>query len=200
MKICYIGDALSIHTQRWAVEFAQRGHEVHLISKKGADLPGIQLHLLETNSAKNASGHRDSGVVSWKSIVRSAVRSVAKVNDSLYRKAAQVCGYYSWVAGDLAIARQCKEIVKAIRPDILHGHFLTRYAFYAACTGYKPLVVSPWGSDVFVNARETLVGRMYCKFTIRRANIVTAESKTMETALLSLGAPENQDSVFSMGD
>ena len=32
MRICYVANAASIHTQRWLNYFAQRGHEVHLIS------------------------------------------------------------------------------------------------------------------------------------------------------------------------
>ena len=47
MKICYLADAESIHTQRWVRYFAHRGHEVHLISKKsGCSLQGVELHLL----------------------------------------------------------------------------------------------------------------------------------------------------------
>jgi len=32
MKICYVADGISIHTQRWVNHFAKKGHEVHLIS------------------------------------------------------------------------------------------------------------------------------------------------------------------------
>ena len=32
MKICYVADGISIHTQRWVNYFASKGHEVHLIS------------------------------------------------------------------------------------------------------------------------------------------------------------------------
>ena len=32
MRICYIGSVKSMHMQRWVDYFAQRGHEVHVIS------------------------------------------------------------------------------------------------------------------------------------------------------------------------
>jgi glycosyltransferase involved in cell wall biosynthesis len=32
MKICYVGSAASIHTERWVEYFAEKGHEVHWIS------------------------------------------------------------------------------------------------------------------------------------------------------------------------
>ncbi len=37
MKICYIADAASIHTQKWVGYFAEAGHEVHLISITSAE-------------------------------------------------------------------------------------------------------------------------------------------------------------------
>ncbi|MBN1692634.1 MAG: glycosyltransferase family 4 protein [Dehalococcoidales bacterium] len=49
MKICYIADGSSIHTQRWINYFAARGHETHLIYWKTR--PGyhqnVDIHLLK---------------------------------------------------------------------------------------------------------------------------------------------------------
>lgn len=50
MKICYLADAESVHTQKWVKYFADQGHEVHLISRRcfgGANLSGVELHLLK---------------------------------------------------------------------------------------------------------------------------------------------------------
>ena len=50
MKIGFIGDAQSIHIQRWVNWFADRGHEVHLISFKSCtNLKNIKLHVIKTN-------------------------------------------------------------------------------------------------------------------------------------------------------
>lgn len=48
MKICYIADATSIHTQRWVDYFSKKGHDVHLISylEPKFSLPGITLHIV----------------------------------------------------------------------------------------------------------------------------------------------------------
>src|SRR4030065_2301320 len=49
MRICYIADGSSTHTQRWLNSFAAKGHEVHLIYWKTR--PGyhenIRIHLLK---------------------------------------------------------------------------------------------------------------------------------------------------------
>jgi len=44
MKICVMSNALGVHTQRWARAYAERGHEVHLLSIRKADIPGVKVH------------------------------------------------------------------------------------------------------------------------------------------------------------
>jgi len=49
MRICFLADAGSIHTQRWAEYFSNRGHEVHLVSFRSFgrnDIRSLELHLL----------------------------------------------------------------------------------------------------------------------------------------------------------
>ena len=48
MKICYIADAADIHTQKWVTYFADKGHEVHLLSFQSSYVPinGVHLHIL----------------------------------------------------------------------------------------------------------------------------------------------------------
>ncbi len=47
MKICYLASAKSIHVKRWAQYFAQRGHEVHVISLMPSDTDSIKTYVLE---------------------------------------------------------------------------------------------------------------------------------------------------------
>ncbi len=49
MRICYIAEAASIHTQKWVKYFADKGHNVHLISARpfGANhVQHVNLHVL----------------------------------------------------------------------------------------------------------------------------------------------------------
>ena len=48
LKLCYIGDAKSVHLMKWASEFLNRGYEVHIISDfslKGLD--GVKFHKID---------------------------------------------------------------------------------------------------------------------------------------------------------
>ncbi|UCE06695.1 MAG: glycosyltransferase family 4 protein [bacterium] len=44
MKICFISEAKSIHTQRWTEGLAKTGCDLHLISSSVADIPNVTLH------------------------------------------------------------------------------------------------------------------------------------------------------------
>lgn len=43
MKICYIGDAASVHTHRWVKFFADAGHDVTLLSRNKKNVPGERI-------------------------------------------------------------------------------------------------------------------------------------------------------------
>lgn len=44
MKICLIGNAQAVHLQRWAGAYADRGHDVHVVSIRACDMPNITVH------------------------------------------------------------------------------------------------------------------------------------------------------------
>ena len=48
VRLCFIADAGSIHTQKWVNYFARKGHEIHLISRRAGQgyIEGVKLYLL----------------------------------------------------------------------------------------------------------------------------------------------------------
>ena len=45
MRICYVADAASVHTQKWAAHFA-REHDVHVLSFRDSPIPGARVYHL----------------------------------------------------------------------------------------------------------------------------------------------------------
>ena len=136
MRICYVADGTSIHTQRWLNYFARQGHDVHLICWKvmpGYD-DGIRIHMLTRFLPK-----------AW---------PVSKYLSAVL-----------WVF-------QTRRLVKKLRPDIVDGHYLTVYGFLAACSGFRPLVVTSWGSDVLVQPTQHRLARFAVRLALKRADII----------------------------
>lgn len=46
IRLCYLANAASVHTQRWATHFARRGFDVHIVSFHHAEIPGISVYRL----------------------------------------------------------------------------------------------------------------------------------------------------------
>jgi glycosyltransferase involved in cell wall biosynthesis len=76
-------------------------------------------------------------------------------------------------------------LLHRLRPDLVHGHWLPGFAFFAAVAGAKPLVAMAWGSDVFRARRAQTVAN---RVTLRRAALAMADSEALLEALVALGA------------
>ncbi len=91
-------------------------------------------------------------------------------------------------------------LVKKIKPDIVHAHFITKFGFHGALLGFHPLVMSAWGSDVLVIPRNSKLLWYFTKFSLRKADLIYAVSKDMETKIVSsFGIPNNCVKVVPFG-
>lgn len=78
MKICYIADGSSIHTQRWINYFAGKGHEIHLIYWKirpGYDKT-VRIHLLKRFAPKIWPITRYFSFLRWIFQIRKLVKEI----------------------------------------------------------------------------------------------------------------------------
>jgi len=136
MKICYVADGASIHTQRWVNYFAGKGHETHLICWKV--MPGyednVNIHLLTRLAPKI-----------W--------------------TISQYLSFLFWIV-------QIRRLINRIKPDIVDGHFITVYGFLAACSGFHPLVVSAWGSDMLVQPKRNPLLKFIARYSLNKADII----------------------------
>ena len=51
----------------------------------------------------------------------------------------------------LPVLNRIKRLIKYVNPDILHAHSAGGYAWLGMLTGFHPLIVTPWGSDVLID-------------------------------------------------
>ena len=72
---------------------------------------------------------------------------------------------------------QMKKLVRKIKPDILNAHYITNGGFIAALSGFHPLIVSAWGSDVFVDPFVSSANRYRVRFALNKADLVTTTAQ-----------------------
>lgn len=99
-------------------------------------------------------------------------------------------GNWPWFAALPRVRRLAAELA----PDIVHGHYITSYGLWAAACRRRPVVLTGWGSDILVTPRRSRLARIVTGWTLRRADLVTADSQDMldEIARYRLRAPLHQ--------
>lgn len=84
-------------------------------------------------------------------------------------------GVLGWIRRLIEVRR----VVREVNPDIVHGHYITSYGFWAAISGIRPLVLTAWGSDILVTPKKSWLMRALVCWTLSRADIITADSVDM---------------------
>lgn len=95
--------------------------------------------------------------------------------------------------------RAARHIVRHVQPDVLHAHYLTRYGWLAAASGFQPLVVTAWGTDAYVDPQRSRVSRLLTGLALRRAGLVTADAADLRERLITLGARAERAEVVQWG-
>jgi glycosyltransferase involved in cell wall biosynthesis len=149
MKICYLGNAASIHVARWASYFAEHGGKVDLITWHPP--------------AKNSGIHPDVVV------------------HRIFFPPHYIARYGAL----LEIIR----LIRKIHPDIIHAHYISHFGIlaglYARLSGFKPIVLTAWGSDILVDAKG--LKKWLVKYALKNADCITCDGSNLREALIELG-------------
>jgi glycosyltransferase involved in cell wall biosynthesis len=72
--------------------------------------------------------------------------------------------------------------------DVIHGHYLLPYGFWAALGARRPLVVSPWGTDILVDAQKggRDLRRAHAALSAADAIVVNSEANARAARLLGV--------------
>jgi len=95
--------------------------------------------------------------------------------------------------------RAVRRIVRAARPDVVHVHSLGTYALLAFGVPFGvPMVSTPWGSDIILDAngwwRRAIVQR-----TLGRSAFCTSDAQHMRPRLAALGVDASRVHIINFG-
>lgn len=158
MRILYIADSTSIHTQRWLRYFADRGYDIYLITigVKRQTLPYVH-HVMNFDR------------------------------------------FYYGSPSFISTLFKTRRLIRSIRPDILHAHFVHQYGWLGALSGFHPFVLTGWGTDILElpHASRFKIGKWLTQYALKRADAVTVTSKAAQREAAALGAlPQKLKVIF----
>lgn len=102
------------------------------------------------------------------------------------------------LAPTLHARRTLRRLLARIEPDVVHGHALKRYGWQVGVAGWHPYVISTWGSDVLLPPAGPQA-RFWNRWTMSRADLVTAVSPYMRDAAIRAGARAERVALVHFG-
>jgi glycosyltransferase involved in cell wall biosynthesis len=79
-----------------------------------------------------------------------------------------------------------KQLIRKIKPDILHIHSVGTYGVIGAFANFHPMIATAWGSDVLI-AGKSIIKRPLVKFVLRNADLITCDADHMIDNMVKLG-------------
>ena len=157
MKLATLANASVVHTRRWVEHFRARGHDVRVFSlQPGWTEPGAG-GLGRAFAAAGAAGGADS-----------MIRLPALPLPGVLRY-------------PLSVPRLRRELER-FRPDVVDAHFVPNYGLMGALSGFRPLSVAAWGSDLLVTASAgALLQNARARFVLERAALVLCDAARSST-------------------
>ncbi len=75
--------------------------------------------------------------------------------------------------------RALKKIITKIKPDVMNIHYATGYGLLGRLTGFKPCLLSVWGSDVYDFPEKSFFHQMVLKSNLDSATAIASTSTSM---------------------
>ena len=91
-------------------------------------------------------------------------------------------------------------LVRKLKPDIIHAHFISKFGFHAAFLGRHPVVMSAWGDDILIIPYWSKFLWYFTKISLKRADMIYAVSEDMAGKIISnFGISANDVEVVPFG-
>jgi len=152
MKILILSDANSPHTMKWALSLKALGLNIYIFS-----LFRPQEYILLTYNQKQIPVYHAN---MQEAVTRNRTANLSKLK-------------YLFALPNL------NRILKNIKPDLIHAHYASSYGVLGMLSGYKPFVLSVWGSDVYEFPQKNKVFLWLIRRVLSRADKILSTSRSM---------------------
>lgn len=98
-----------------------------------------------------------------------------------------------------SLLKDIRQILQAIRPELVLAGPLQRSALLIALTGYKPLVSMSWGYDLIYDARRNALWSWMTRYTLSKSTVMVGDCKTIRNLAIGYGMPAERIVTFPWG-
>jgi len=165
MRLALIADGRAEHVRRWVRYLTDAGDDLLILSTHRC------LPMSGVNMAVLPGVFRTRGLLVTQPDARPSVNRAAVAVASLgLGKGAQYIWQQVKTVDVTWQGRAARKLLAAFRPDLVHAFRLQTEGYVAALAGWRPFVISTWGSDFIWFARKYPVHRFLTRSALRRAD------------------------------
>lgn len=156
-RILFLADIDSAHTRKWAVSLHQRENQIGIFSTRKST----------THWYKDFPG-------------------IAVFDSNGFGKE-KFSGSDAGKLDYLKLLPSLKKVIAEFKPQLVHAHYATSYGLLGVRSGFHPLIISVWGSDVYEFPKKSFIHRFIVKRNLRKADAVFSTSEVMNAEVKKLG-------------
>jgi len=90
-------------------------------------------------------------------------------------------------------------LVRKIKPDIIHGHYIKTYGYLAIASRFHPAVLTAWGSDILINFNNKYLYKYLTQDALKRADLITCDAEHMRNSMIELGTKPDKIHFINFG-
>lgn len=94
---------------------------------------------------------------------------------------------------------QVRRLINKIKPDVIHVHYLETNAFLAISTGFHPVVLTAWGSDILIVPKKSRLQKFLTQYALKRAELITCSGENLKEEMIRLGADHDKIRIIQHG-
>jgi glycosyltransferase involved in cell wall biosynthesis len=149
-RILFLSDIDSSHTRKWAVSLSQRGYEIGIFSLRISESKWFESYP-----------------------VIHVFDSDGFISDKFHKSTSSKISYLKTIP-------VLKKVIHDFQPDIVHAHYATSYGLLGARSGFHPLIISVWGTDIFEFPKKSILHRLFVFNNLKKADFIFSTSEIMK--------------------
>lgn len=98
-----------------------------------------------------------------------------------------------------ALLASLRQVIRRVKPDLVHAGPIQRAAFLAALSGFRPLVSMSWGYDLIHDARRNRFWSWATHFTLKHSAMLVGDCAAIRKLAHAYGMPDERIVTFPWG-
>lgn len=92
-----------------------------------------------------------------------------------------------------------QKILRDIKPDVIHVHSITSYAWLAMLSGFRPYIVTPWGTDINIEIGKSSITKILSIASLKRAELLICDAQFVKDRLIDFGVDKKRIEIIMFG-